>query len=238
MWLRGVDVSKFQGRVDWHAVAESDIAFAYIREGESNWQTPDDRWVENWKGAHDAGVPCGPYHPPHSGASGRDQARILRDRCADWTIGRDLRPAIDLEVTGRYILHVAEEMAEEILGLFGVLPIIYTGSFFADGIGLDRSSILARCPLWIAAYTAPGLPRLPKAWDRWTSWQWTGNGRCAGIAMEVDLDAVRTAEDLAELYGAPPPTLRSAEPPRATADDPAPLTTAAQNAQESTPCPR
>ena len=224
--LLGCDVSKFQLEVDFPKLVEVGIAFGYIREGESNWREGDDRWAINWPAAHAAGLPCGPYHPPHGGSSGRDQARILRDRCRDWEHGRDLRPAIDLEVKGTPV-EVAEEMAEEILALFGVLPVVYTGKWFARAIGLGRSSILAQCPLWLAAYVSPP-PALPDAWDDWTIWQFSGSGRLPGITTDVDLNVIRSAAALDMLRDVsrvgPPETMRS---PGA---DPAPMATAAQDA--------
>jgi len=226
-WLRGFDVSKFQLEIDFPAARAGGIRFGWIREGESTWTTPDDRWLRNWPACHAAGIPCGPYHPVHGDAPGAVQARILRDRCRDWEHGRDLRPAIDLETRGGAPLHEAEAMAEEIEKLFGVAPIIYTGKWFAREIGLTRSSPLARCPLWLAAYT--DAPELPDAWDRWHVWQYSGNGRAPGVSTACDLDVIRSQADLDELLDVSGrgPT----EVPRASSDT-APLTEAERAAAD------
>jgi lysozyme len=199
-WLRGFDVSKFQLAIDFPTAKASGIAFGWIREGESTWVTPDDRWLRNWAACHAAGIPCGPYHPVHGDAPGRMQARILRDRCRDWQRGRDLRPAIDLETRGGAPLHEAEAMAEEVEALFGIAPILYVGRWFAREIGLTRASPLARLPLWLPAYV-DGPPELPDAWDRWHVWQYTAKGRVPGISTACDLDVIRTRADLDELRG-------------------------------------
>jgi lysozyme len=194
-WLRGFDVSKFQLEIDFAAAKAGGISFGWIREGESTWSTPDDRWMRNWAACHAAGIPCGPYHPVHGDAPGRTQARILRDRCRDWEHGRDLRPAIDLETRGGAPLHEAEAMAEEVELLFGVAPVLYVGKWFAREIGLTRASPLAKLLLWLPAYDT-AHPELPDAWDRWTVWQLSGNGAAPGVSTACDLDVVRTRADL------------------------------------------
>jgi lysozyme len=213
-WLRGFDVSKFQLEIDFVAAKAAGIAFGWIREGESTWGTPDDRWLRNWPACHAAGIPCGPYHPVHGDAPGRTQARILRDRCRDWQRGRDLSPAIDLETRGGAPLHEAEAMAEEVEALFGIAPILYVGRWFAKEIGLTRASSLARLPLWLPAYV-DGPPELPDAWDRWHVWQYTAKGRVPGISTACDLDVIRTPADLEVLRGIEVVEAPVAEVPRA-----------------------
>ncbi len=218
-WLRGFDVSKFQLEIDFVAARAGGIRFGWIREGESTWGTPDDRWLQNWPACHAAGIPCGPYHPVHGDAPGRDQARILRDRCKNWEHGRDLRPAIDLETRGGAPLHEAEAMAEETELLFGVAPILYVGKWFAREIGLTRSSPLAKLLLWLPAYDT-ATPELPDAWDRWHVWQYSGNGRAPGVSTACDLNVVRTRADLDEILDVsamgPAETMRSPSPDVAT----------------------
>lgn len=51
----GVDVSHHQGEIDWAAVADDDIEFAYIKATEGG-DFPDTRFEENWKGAAEAGL--------------------------------------------------------------------------------------------------------------------------------------------------------------------------------------
>lgn len=225
-WLRGFDVSKFQLEVDFAAANAGGIRFGWIREGESTWNTPDDRWLRNWSGEHSAGIPCGPYHPVHGDAPGRDQARILRDRARDWQRGRDLRPAIDLETRGGAPLHEAEAMAAELEHLFGIAPILYVGKWFAREIGLTRSSPLAKLLLWLPAYV--DHPELPDAWDDWLVWQISGNGRAPGVSTACDLDVVRSEADLALLLDDP------REVPRAAASN-APVTEAERTALEGIP---
>ncbi|MBV8795476.1 MAG: glycosyl hydrolase family 25, partial [Hyphomicrobiales bacterium] len=59
--IHGIDVSKFQGDIDWNAVASSGVKFAWIKATEGG-NRADARFQANWSGAKSAGVPHGAYH--------------------------------------------------------------------------------------------------------------------------------------------------------------------------------
>src|SRR5208337_3723546 len=59
--VHGVDVSKYQGNVDWQAVKEAGVAFAYIKATEGG-DGADPKFLRNWAGAKIAGIPRGAYH--------------------------------------------------------------------------------------------------------------------------------------------------------------------------------
>jgi lysozyme len=59
--IHGVDVSKYQGNVDWMAVQEGGVQFAYIKATEGGDRI-DPKFVQNWQGAKAAGLPHGAYH--------------------------------------------------------------------------------------------------------------------------------------------------------------------------------
>src|SRR5271163_5135325 len=59
--IHGIDVSKFQGDIDWNAVANSGVKFAWIKATEGGDRL-DQRFQANWTGAKAAGVPHGAYH--------------------------------------------------------------------------------------------------------------------------------------------------------------------------------
>src|ERR1700693_3832492 len=58
--VHGIDVSKFQGDIDWNAVASSGVKFAWIKATEGGDR--DARFHANWEGAKAAGIPHGAYH--------------------------------------------------------------------------------------------------------------------------------------------------------------------------------
>lgn len=61
--FRGIDVSHWQGAIDWTKVKASGIQFAIIKAGGSDagFYT-DPRWEENYKGAKDNGIAVGAYY--------------------------------------------------------------------------------------------------------------------------------------------------------------------------------
>lgn len=74
--VRGVDVSHHQGDIDWTALAQDDVSFAYIKATEGgDWVDP--KFTENWEAAHEAGVIRGAYHFFTFCRSGVDQAANL-----------------------------------------------------------------------------------------------------------------------------------------------------------------
>ena len=72
--IHGIDVSKFQGDIDWNAVANSGVKFAWIKATEGGDR--DARFQANWEGAKAVGIPHGAYHFAARGN------QLLRTECA------------------------------------------------------------------------------------------------------------------------------------------------------------
>ncbi|MCB9691546.1 MAG: glycosyl hydrolase family 25 [Alphaproteobacteria bacterium] len=178
----GIDVSAWQRRVDWEAVAGSgEVQFAWIKATEGGRHV-DRRFATNWADARDAGVPVGAYHYYSACRTGREQAehfisRVPREEDA-------LPPALDVEVdarcNGSERLKVALPEIEEWLTLvgdhYGVEPVVYgTDHFQTDALGdLGHRR-------WVAAWSRP-----PRRTRGWTVWQHTDRGSVPGIAGPVD----------------------------------------------------
>jgi lysozyme len=93
----GVDVSNHQGDVDWPAVADDNVRFAYIKATEGGDFT-DARFEENWREAGEAGLDRGAYHFFTLCRPGREQAHhFLAVAPPD---SAALPPAVDLEIAG------------------------------------------------------------------------------------------------------------------------------------------
>src|ERR1700679_3322509 len=59
--IQGIDVSKYQGNIDWNAVANSGVKFAWIKATEGG-DRADERFEANWAGAKQVGIARGAYH--------------------------------------------------------------------------------------------------------------------------------------------------------------------------------
>src|SRR5271169_5364327 len=79
--IHGIDVSKFQGDIDWNAVANSGVKFAWIKATEGG-DRADARFQANWEGAKAAGIPHGAYHFVYWCRPPLEEINNLRTECA------------------------------------------------------------------------------------------------------------------------------------------------------------
>lgn len=202
--LFGIDVSKWQGNIDWARVKAAGVKYAFIRVSDGI-ATIDEKFVPNWVGAGAQGIPRGVYQffRPH-----RDpiaQADIVIDHLLEHGVG-ELPPVIDVEATNdqtpETIARNVGLWIDRVESALGVTPIIYTGRYFwNDNV---RSNAYSSYPLWIAHYTSAACPNIPDAWGRWAFWQYSSTGRVDGIAGDVDMNRFNgTASDLLALVGDP-----------------------------------
>ena len=185
--LPGVDVSKWQGAIDWNAVAGAGIVYAFMRVSHGV-NTLDEYFDDNWAQARAAGIKAGVYQYFEPGQDVIAQADILLDRMGP--LGPDdLPPVLDVEsTTGLGPAAVAAAVGQwmdHVEAAIGAKPIIYTGRYFwQDNVA---SAEFSDYPLWIAHYTT-GCPNLPSQWSDWVFHQYTSTGSVAGISGNVDRD--------------------------------------------------
>jgi GH25 family lysozyme M1 (1,4-beta-N-acetylmuramidase) len=219
-FLDGIDVSAVQSVSSYEAVANAGFRLATVKVSEGLAYC-DPRRLEFLDGFRRAGLHTNVYGfaRPSQGKP-REQAQRLY-ACAGDVF--PLRPVLDLESapddwSARRLVEFAEEFVSEVAS-WGVLDaVFYTYPGFAARMqpALAASSLLARCPLWIAQYRsttaawAPGStdrPNVPAPWKAWTLWQYSGNGgyRVPGIVGDCDRNLFRGDEaDLRSFFGYPP----------------------------------
>ena len=171
----GIDVSKFQGDIDWTAVKASGIEYAFIRVSDGI-NTPDQKYQQNWDGAKAAGVLRGTYQFFRPTQDPIAQADLLLAAMGPLEPG-DLPPVIDVEdddgVDPATIAAKVGLWIDRVEAATGRQPIIYTGKFFWNGF--VQSDAFADYPLWIAQY-GPVCPDLPTAWSDWLFFQTSASG--------------------------------------------------------------
>jgi lysozyme len=194
-FLQGVDVSQYQGRIDWKAVARSqDFAIARATLGNTYVDT---FYAANRNGARAARIRFGAYHFAKPGANLND-AIIEADHFVRVArLGRgDLIPTLDIEATGGLGVTALRTWVRtwlaRVASRVGVKPMIYVSpSFWRTYMG--NTTWFANAGyriLWIAHYnvSAPTVPAFNWGGRGWTFWQWTSCGRVAGIGGCVDRD--------------------------------------------------
>jgi MYXO-CTERM domain-containing protein len=198
--VEGIDVSKWQGAIDWSGVKQAGVVFAIVRASHGTG-TIDEYFDANWKGTKANGIIRGVYQYFEPGQDPVAQAKVLVDmvQASGGFEHGDLPAVIDVETTGgqsaSVIMANIHAWIDYVESATQRRPIIYTGSYFWDDHGLDDS--LSSYPLWTAHYTSNPCPLTSSAWAKWTFWQYTDSGSVTGIGGHVDRDVFDgTLDDL------------------------------------------
>ncbi len=195
--IHGIDVSKWQGRIDWTKVADAGTQFAFIKATEGGDHV-DEKFLENWVGAKKAGVPRGAYHFMFWCRSAAQQAAWFRQ-----VVPQDqgaMPPVLDVEWNGESKLCPHKVSREQALSMIrtmldamerhtGKRPIIYTDITFHNDV---LEGELTDYPHWIRSTAAEPHERYRDR--RWTMWQYTTTGRVPGIRGDVDRNAFYGSE--------------------------------------------
>lgn len=187
----GIDVSAWQGNINWKIVSEQKTDFAILRITERSNET--DRYFErNYEGCLENGIPTGVYK--FSYALNIEEVRNEARRVIEVLDGRKLQYPVflDLEYSNQRQLgqKVIERLADEfrrIITEAGYLFGIYCNMDWYTSV---ISEGLKKYDFWIASYPAEDNGTLKERFrpDVGVGWQYTSKGRVAGIAGNVDKD--------------------------------------------------
>ena len=202
--VTGIDVSYYQGTIDWSSVKRSGRAFAFVRVSDGA-HFKDPKFDRNWEGVSKEGLYRGAYQYFRASQDPIAQAELLLDEVG--ALGpMDLPPALDIETLdgerGSVVASHAQAWVDHVEAALGRKPLIYIGAGFAQQMG-DPAS-LAAAPLWVANWKA-ACPRMPTAWNDkgWQFWQTRVTSGVPGVRTNVDADLFNgTVEQLAAYAGA------------------------------------
>src|ERR1051325_5574980 len=183
--LTGIDVSHYQGQVNWASVKAAGCAFAFAKATEGAGVT-DLYFAANWSGMKSAGLLRGAYHFYRAEQSAADQAAHFLSVVQLET--GDLPPVLDIEVndgvTGQALVGGVQRWLDAVEPAAGVTPIIYTATSFWNA---HFNNQFSDYPLWIAHYTnAPTPAPLPEGWTVWTFWQYSQSLAVSGVNGAAD----------------------------------------------------
>lgn len=181
----GIDVSYYQGDIDWNAVAASGVKFAWVRVSHST-SFLDPKFQQNLNGSRAAGIHTGVYQYFEPLEDPIEQAQLLLDNMGPLQPG-DMPPMIDVEsqdpADKATYTNVIRAWLDHIEAATGVRGFIYTGYYYwNDNVGSDE---FIDHPLWVANYN-PGCPLIPDYWPSWTMHQYCACGDIPGIVGVVD----------------------------------------------------
>jgi lysozyme len=199
--VHGIDISRWQGTIDWRAVRGAGTRFVFIKATEGGDHS-DPRFRENWAGARAAGIPAGAYHFVYWCRPAHEQAQWFVQHIPQTNDNLTLPPILDVEWNGHSRTcprKVSREVAIEKMRVMlreleqhtGRRPIIYTDIPFHKDV-IEGTSEFEGYPFWIRSTAA--RPEERYANRRWEFWQYTTTGRVPGIRGDVDRNAFYGSE--------------------------------------------
>lgn len=202
--IRGIDVSHYQGEINWDLVSKDDVQFAFIKASEGRG-FKDVNFIKNWNGAKNAAIPRGAYHFFSLCVSGAEQAEnFIATVPVEVKI---LPPAVDLELSGNCanrpnkaeFLKQLRDYTERIEKHYQREPFFYvTKEFYTHYLlpvvdfqknPLDKP--FYNYPLWVR-----GIILKPAIQMGWVIWQYHNRGHVDGIKTPVDLNVLGEWDNL------------------------------------------
>jgi lysozyme len=191
--IHGIDVSKYQGNVDWDAVAASGVKFAYIKATEGGDHL-DERFAANWDGAKRVGIAHGAYHfmywcrAPNEEVGWFEQNVPVEPDALPPVL--DVEPTPDSKTCRRHLekestLADMKVILEEMERHFGKKPVIYTSVDFYEAILSDGA--FSDYPIWVRS--TKHHPSVRYGSRDWRFWQYQADGHIPGIDGHVDRNA-------------------------------------------------
>lgn len=198
----GVDVSSYQGEVDWAALAEQGVDFAFLKATEGSLLR-DRQFAANWAGAAEAGVRAGAYHFLSYDSPGQTQADNFI-AAVPVTEGA-LPPVVDIEFYGEYldqppdrahVRSILDPLLERLEAHYGVKPILYVTYRSYD---LYLKEGYEDYQFWFSS------PAVMPFWRPWTFWQYSHSAELEGYTggeRRIDLNVFRgSREEFQALFG-------------------------------------
>ncbi len=183
----GIDVSSYQGNIDFKKVKQAGIEVVYIKATEGTYYI-DPYLEQNYRRAKENGLKVGLYHyvTARTEAAARREAQYFVAKVSGKNI--DCKLAMDFESFGNLsreqINNIGLVFMKEVEKLSGKQVILYSNSYTASNIWRGENT---NYPLWVAEYGVKE-PVNNGTWDTWAGWQYTDRGTVSGINTYVDRD--------------------------------------------------
>ncbi|MBQ1231833.1 MAG: SH3 domain-containing protein [Clostridia bacterium] len=199
----GIDVSKWQGKIDWQKVAKSGINFAVIRvgfRGEDGKIYPDENFDYNIQQAEKNGILVGVYFfsTAKTENEAKEEAAFTADKIKGYKIS--LPVVYDCEgyknTDSRMFSLSADERTQNALAfLQSIEKYGYKGMFYGSKNDLEDANIWnvklleKQYKIWVAQYSSPTYPQKenPDYYGKYDMWQYTNRGIVPGVDGNCDM---------------------------------------------------
>lgn len=186
----GIDISKWQGDIDFNALKKAGVEFIIIRVGTSDGiggeNLVDSKFIQNIEGANKVGIPVGIYFYSYANSNARAgaDAKWVLDQIKDYQV--DLPIVFDWENWGFYnefnlSFFGLSDMANSFLSVIedaGYEGMLYSSKNYLEKIWLEMDY-----PVWLAHYTSK-----TNYAGTYSYWQLCNNGSVTGIDGDVDIN--------------------------------------------------
>ena len=186
----GIDVSHYQGIIDWKALAEAGLIFAILKAGgsEGGKRYKESMFERNYTEAHKYGIQLGCYFVNGKQCCTEEQGRqdaiffsqIIGGKKFEYPVYLDLEVPSPLTKKGNTDACIAFCRTMESAGYYvGIYASDISG--FKSRLDLNRLNAFDK---WVARYGSS-----PKYVKSYGMWQWTSSGVVVGIKGRVDMNA-------------------------------------------------
>lgn len=185
--IKGIDVSRWQGKVDWKKVKASGVDFVMLGIGRyhNGTRVPDTQFTYNIKNALANGIEVGVYLYSEAGnvKTAKEEAQFVLDMIDGYKISYpvafDIEDDVHRKLTTKQRTDITIAFLEEIEKA-GYYPMIYASeSWLKDSMDLTR---LTKYDKWVARWASS------TSFKPLSMWQYTNKGKVSGITTNVDLD--------------------------------------------------
>jgi lysozyme len=186
--VKGMDVSHYDGTIDWPTAKSAGISFAIAKATESTTYV-DPTFATNWAAMKSHGIVRAAYHFFRANTDPVQQANHAMQTIGALDAG-DLPIVLDLETmdgeTGATVAANALAFLDAVTQGTGKKAIVYTSPAFIAG--LSGTAGFAKYTLWVANWGV-SCPNVPSPWTTWAFWQDSSTGTVNGVpSTAVDLD--------------------------------------------------
>lgn len=188
----GIDVSKWNGTIDWTAVKNSGVSYVIIRSGyrgsSQGTLVEDPKFSANIKGATAAGLKVGIYFFTQAvdEREAVEEASMVLEQVRNYAISYPI--FLDVEASGGRADSISRETRTAVCRAFcqTIQSAGYTAGIYANKTWLEtkiNASELSAYKIWLAQYAAA-----PTYTGRYDLWQYRATGSVSGISGNVDLN--------------------------------------------------
>lgn len=184
----GIDVSQWQGTVDWSMVKDSGVDFAIIRSGYGKYSSQEDpKFDENMKGAQEAGIACGTYW--YSYALSVEEAiqeaeacyEVIKDYDFTYPVYFDIEDPSQSKLSTAQISAIIDAFCSTLKAKGYYVGLYSYANFLATRV---FSSVIDKYDIWVAHFDVDA----PDFSGEYGMWQYTSTGNVNGINGNVDMN--------------------------------------------------